>query len=187
MRRSGKYDELFRRVFNAHYDAVARYCVRRLPREDVDDAVAQVFVVAWRKVEQMPEEDATLLWLYRISHYEVSTMRRSARRRDDLHSKVAGLARPVARSAESAVTQHSEHEAVMTALDTLSGPDREVIFLRSYEELPIADIASVLDCSRDAAAKRLSRAHERLRRAVDIPDAVLAAPQPGPGPKAGET
>ena len=100
MQRSGEREIRFRRAFDTHYDAVARYCVRRLPRDEVDDAVARVFVVAWRKVDDMPEGDATLPWLYRISHYEVSTSRRSVRRRDDLRTKVAGLA-PAAAGDES--------------------------------------------------------------------------------------
>ena len=63
-------------------------------------------------------------------------------------------------------TRRAEHEAVLEALGSLSDSDQEVILLRSYEELSTAEIAVVLDCTREAAKKRLSRALKRLRKAA---------------------
>jgi RNA polymerase sigma-70 factor (ECF subfamily) len=175
--RSGVAEMAFTRAFDAHHDAVVRYCLRRLPVEDVDDAVARVFVVAWQKSAAIPSGDAGLAWLYRIARLEVSTMRRSARRWNNLKSKVGGLSSTDPQSAEAIVVQRSEHDAVLAALQKLSDTDREVVLLRSYEELPIAEIAVVMDCSTAAAAKRLSRALDRLRRAVGVIQPSAAGPQ----------
>ena len=157
-------DAKFRGVFREHYDAITRYCLRRLPRSDVDDAVSRAFAVAWRKVDEMPAGDAALPWLYRITSYEVSTMRRSARRRLALRTKLNGLASAPQQAAEVLVVRRAEHEAVLAALARLSDADREAILLRSYEGLSSDQIAAVLGCSPEAARQRISRALRRLRK-----------------------
>lgn len=171
-------DVRFRGVFREHYDAITRYCLRRLPRNDVDDAVARVFTVAWRKVAEMPAADAALPWLYRIASYEVSTMQRSARRRVRLRSKLDGLGTAPQQAPEVQVVQRAEHEAVLAALAKLPNPDREVILLRSYEGLSSEQIADVLGCSSEAARKRLSRALRRLRKAAGFTPAEAAVGDP---------
>ncbi len=164
-------DTRFRGVFREHYDAITRYCLRRLPRSEVDDAVARVFAVAWRKVDRMPLGEGTLPWLYRIAAYEVATMQRSARRRVALRSKLNGIGSAPQTPPDVHVVQRAEHEAVVAALGQLSEADREVILLRSYEGLASDQIAAVLQCSPEAARKRLSRALRRLRKAAGLADA----------------
>ena len=171
-------DARFRGVFRDYHDAITRYCLRRLPRHDVDDAVARVFGMAWRKVDEIPPGDATLPWLYRIASYEVSTMQRSARRFVALKSKLNGLGTAPQQAPEVQVVQNAEQEAVLRALATLSDAGREVILLRSYEGLPSGAIAEVLGCSPQAARKRLSRALRRLRKAAGFPSPGVAVYRP---------
>ena len=177
-------DARFRGVFREYHDAITRYCLRRLPRHDVDDAVARVFGVAWRKVDEIPPGDATLPWLYRIASYEVSTMQRSARRFMALKSKLNGLGTAPQQAPEVQVVQNAEHETVLKALATLPDADREVILLRSYEGLASREIAAVLGCSPETARKRLSRALQRLRKAAGFAhpgSAVLGSEAPERG------
>ena len=162
-------DERFRRAFDEHFDAINRYCLRRLSPDDANDAAAQVFVVAWRKVEAMPAGQGTLPWLYGIARYEVSTMRRSTRRRRALRRKLDGQRQPTTPGPGSVIVRRAEHEAVIKALDSLSETDREVILLSSYEDLSTAEIAVVLDLSHEATKKRLSRALKRLRKQAGFP------------------
>ncbi len=175
---SRAFDVKFRRVFDGHFDAVNRYCLRRLSREDANDAAAQVFVVAWRKIDEMPEGEGALPWLYSIARYEVSTMRRAGRRLKALRSRLSGLAQPHVQTPDSVVVRRAEHEAVVTALGSLADADREVILLRSYEDLSTSQIAVVLGCSPEAAKKRLSRALKRLRKAAGLPEAATSAGNP---------
>jgi RNA polymerase sigma-70 factor (ECF subfamily) len=156
-------------LFEEYYDAVARYCLRRLSHADAGDAASRVFVVAWRKVDEMPDGDGILPWLYGIARYEVNTIRRAARRWDALHMRMGGLAQTYPENTESVVVRRSEHEDILAALGSLSKTDREVILLRSYEDLPISQIAVVLGCSSGAASKRHTRALKRLRKAAGLP------------------
>lgn len=157
-----------RRAFDRHLDAVSRYCLRRSSPEDAADAVAQTFAVAWRKIDQMPKDELVLPWLYRIASYELRTIHRSSRRATSLRHRLAGEPEYVVASPESLVVQMAERDAVLAALRTMSPSDREIILLRSYEELSTSEIAMVVGCSEVAARKRLSRALMRLERAVPV-------------------
>lgn len=161
-------DAKVRRAFDEHFHAVLRYCLRRLPPEDANDAAAQTFAVAWRKVDNMPEGDGTLPWLYRIASYEVRTVRRSGRRLASLRSKMNGVRPESSPTPDAIVVRRAEHDAVVDALWSLSEGDREVILLHTYEDLPTVQVAVVLGCSHEAAKKRLSRALQRLRKAAGL-------------------
>ena len=157
-----------RSAFDQHFGALTRYCLRRLPRQEVEDAVSRIFSVAWRKIEQLPDSEEALPWLYRVASYEVATMRRSLRRQTSLRTRLNGLASAQSYSPDVAIVQKAEHQEIVDALAALSPSDREIIMLRSYEELSTDEIAQVLDCSPEAARQRLSRALKRLRKEAGI-------------------
>ena len=52
--------EAFRHVYEAHYRRVVAYVRRRLAGPDADDAVAETFLIAWRRFEDIPAGDLTL-------------------------------------------------------------------------------------------------------------------------------
>lgn len=59
---------------------------------------------------------------------------------------------------------------VQQALETMSAHDREMLVMRHFEELSLAEVAAVLQISHTAACNRYIRALERLRRAfADLP------------------
>ena len=153
-------------VFEENYEAISRYCHRRLAQADANDAAAQVFAVAWRRVDSMPLGDRTLPWLYGVARNEVRTSRRSMRRFTNLRSKLGGQATYPAPGPETAVIRNSEQEQLLEALATLRPEDQEILRLRAYERLTMPEIATVLDCSTEAAKKRSSRAMNRLRQAT---------------------
>ena len=157
-----------RRAFDAHYKAVSRYCHRRLPADDANDAVAQVFAIAWRKVDEMPTGESTLPWLYGVARYEVSSVRRSTQRRRNLREKLDGQAYHPEAGPEALVVRNLEQRDMIRALHSLRPSDQEVLRLRAYEELSIPEIAVVLGCSVEAAKKRAARAMRRLRRAAGV-------------------
>lgn len=158
-----------RRVFEAHYEAVSRYCHRRLPAADANDASARVFAVAWRKIDVMPSDDGALPWLYAVARYEVGAVRRSGRRRRNLREKIESLAVWHEPGPEVVVVGDTEHAALVAALESLRPADQEILRLRAYEELTISEIAVVLGCGVDAAKKRSARAMNRLRRSFGAP------------------
>ena len=159
-------DARFERVFAAHHAAVQRYLARRLALDDVNDATADVFVVAWRRIDDMPA-GSELPWLYGIARNTVRNVRRGADRRRALERRVSGLAPPEGPEPDTQLLMRVEDERLLAALATLRGPDREILRLRTWEELSNRDIAAVLGLSESAVHMRLSRARKRLAHAFN--------------------
>lgn len=57
----------FRAIYDHHFDQIARYCLRRLREAEAHDAVSEVFLVAWRELDDVPTSDETLPWLYGVA------------------------------------------------------------------------------------------------------------------------
>lgn len=174
------------RAFEDHFEAISRYCHRRLPAADANDATAQVFAVAWRKIDDMPAGEGTLPWLYAVARNHVRTARRSAQRLTNLRAKLNGHAVATEPSPEAVIVRNDEQDQVLKALAKLKTEDQEILRLRSYERLSSAEMAAVLGCSVDAAKKRSTRALHRLRRAAGLPQPQQAATGPRTGSEGGE-
>ena len=66
-------------LFDEHYSAVRTYARRRAPEALVDDVVAETFLVAWRRIDELPDDVRP--WLLGVARKTLSTQLRSARRR----------------------------------------------------------------------------------------------------------
>lgn len=166
-------DTTFRRVFDAHHDAVHRYCLRRLATHDANDAAAEVFAVTWRRITDVPEEPETLLWLYGVARNVVRNQERSNRRALRLKTRVASIAEPAPVQPEVVVVHNSEVAEVHGALAALRPADRELLRLKLWEELSHKDIGRVLGVSDRAVEGRYARAIKRVER--HLTDATPAA------------
>ena len=176
----------FRRAFDGHFDAITRYCFRRLPANQANDAAANVFTIAWKKIDQMPDDERALPWLYGIARYEVSTFRRSLRRAVALSSKLNSQPRYSEPDPETVVVRNAEQASVLQALHSLKPADQEVLRLRAYEGLSLDELSSTLGCSREAAKKRSTRAVKRLRKAAGQYDWSPQTHTPRAIPKGGD-
>lgn len=155
----------FRRLFDTHVDAVYRYCVRRAPLPDAEDAVNEVFTVLWRRRKSLDVENE-LAWLYGTARKVLANQRRSILRRIRLREKME--LQPVT------VGWHPAQLAdrVLDALHRIPEKDREVIRLALWEDLDPSEIGRVLGCSGNAASMRLSRAYARLSRMLATQEAT---------------
>jgi RNA polymerase sigma factor (sigma-70 family) len=155
--RQRRFDELFA-AFGA--DIVA-YCGWRLPSpSDGQDAAAEVFLTAWRRLDEMPAGDAARVWLYATARRVTANHRRSSRRRAALQERLAFEATTASR--EVAATD-PEAALVHEALGRLAKRDREVLLLAEWEGLSPVEIAGVLGCLTVTARGRLHRARTRFR------------------------
>lgn len=158
------HDRRFRRLFDANVDAVQAFCLRRVPVGEAADAVSEVFLVAWRRIDEIPADDAARLWLFGVARNVVNNMRRSSRRRLRAIARVGGLPPALAPDPETQVVAASEHREMMAAFHRLAPADQEVLRLRLWEELTVAETATVLQSTAKAASKRYQRAVSRLAR-----------------------
>lgn len=155
----------FRRLFDDHRQSLDSYCRRRLPAERAEDAVADVFVVAWRRMDEIPA-DGERPWLYGVARNVVRNHQREGRRWSRLGARLGGLASTTDGDVEIIVVRRAQDQMVLDALGTLRSTEQELLRLRAWEELSSAEIAIVLGISPEAVDMRLTRAKRRLASAL---------------------
>jgi len=152
-------EERFRAMFAQHHPAIYGYAARRVGRVDANDVAAETFTIAWRRLRRVPDEPATLPWLYGVARNVVANLERSRRRSERLTAKQAAYT-----GSESAVETAPD---VVAVLDRMSDDDREILLLAAWEGLSPAEIGRAIGCSSNAAAVRLHRARNRLALAME--------------------
>lgn len=152
----------FATLFDATHVALLGYAVRRVADPaDAADVVAETFLVAWRRLEDVPPGDQARPWLFGVARRVLANHHRGERRRvaladrlrDSLHQSVPP---PEVR----------EPSIVERAVERLGADDRELLRLLAWEELARDEIALVMGLSRATVRVRLHRARVRLREAM---------------------
>ena len=143
----------------AHTAAVLAYALRRTSREDAADVVAETFLVAWRRLDDVDEPTA-LPWLYAIARRVLLSQQRVTRRQRAIAERVAAV---LPEAPETPLGS----PRVLEALAALTEAEREVLMLAAWEELSSSEAARVLGCSATAYRIRLHRARRRLRERLD--------------------
>jgi len=153
-----RFADLYRR-YGQHIRA---YCIRRTNSSDVADAVADTFLVAWKRIERIPEGDAILPWLYGVAYRVLSHQWRHKARSRRLVEKLQGMATTEALSLEGLVVGNEKYRLVLQASSRLRPIDREVLRLTLWEEMSHADVAAVLGIGLSAVKQRAYRARRNL-------------------------
>ncbi|MFG2050417.1 RNA polymerase sigma factor [Micromonospora sp. NPDC048935] len=158
-------EDRFTELYERYHGDVWRYVARRVVGPDVGDVVAEVFLVAWRRLREVPAESA-LPWLYGVARLVLANEARGRRRWRELTLRVA------AEPDQSVMADHADEvisqRDVAMALDRVPDLDREVLRLVAWERLSAAEAAVVLGCSRATFAMRLMRARRRLRSQLSV-------------------
>lgn len=169
----------FARLYRSYYDKVFTYCLRRTNRAAAEDAVAEVFAVAWRRLAEIPRGEKELAWLYSVAYRVIGTEWRTTKRRHRLMAKVAGLRADTLPDPAMQVVQRERDQHLLRAAARLSHTDQEILRLAGWEGLPHGDIAEILDISSAAVDQRFARAKKRLAREYDR---ITGAEPEGGGP-----
>lgn len=157
----------FSGLYASTFDALLGFALRRVARpEDAADVVAETFLVAWRRFDDIPPGDEARLWLYGVARRTLANQRRGAERRMALTERIGSrLRRELAAAVPDPADRITEQVVVREALDRLADRDREVLELTAWEGLTGPEIAVVLGVSEVAVRARLSRARRRFREA----------------------
>jgi RNA polymerase sigma-70 factor, ECF subfamily len=125
-----------------------------------DDVVSEVFVIAWRRLDEAADDE--LLWLLGIARGVIANHRRGDARRQALHERLAATAVVEIEPGPELDAGTSE---LLRALGSLGARDQEVLRLVAWDGLDRARAAQVLGISTALFAVRLHRARRRLARA----------------------
>ena len=145
-------------LWSAHYDAVFAFARRRTDETRAAEVAAEVFTVAWRRLDDVPA--APLGWLLGVARRTIANDRRGARRRLALFERLSD-------HRVDPLLHSDGHSDILIALATLGANDRDALLLVAWEGLTSDEAATAMGCSRTTFNVRIHRARQRLRRALD--------------------
>jgi RNA polymerase sigma factor (sigma-70 family) len=162
-------------LFGEHSHALLGYLLRRTEvPEDASDALAEVMLVAWRRLDDVPPVEEARLWLFGVARRVLANLRRSAERRlrlgERLRQELAGAAFPEPED-------ENEAEVVRAAIRKLPEAQREVLLLNAWEGLEPAEIGVVIGVIPATARTRLHRARNQLRRELEAMEGAEEDPR----------
>jgi RNA polymerase sigma factor (sigma-70 family) len=149
----------FEAIYAAYRTSVLGYALRRTASaDDAADILAETFLVAWRKLDQVPSGPEARLWLYGVARNALANHHRRERRRTALAARLGN------ELVQSYLPPEYDGESarIAAALRRLPEAHREVLTLSAWEGLDYDEIATVLGCSRNAVRIRIHRARARL-------------------------
>ncbi|WP_242614210.1 RNA polymerase sigma factor [Actinomadura roseirufa] len=157
----------FEQVYEEHRAKILGYALRRTADpQDAADVLAETFLIAWRKLDDVPRGDEAKPWLYGVARRVLANHHRGGRRRSALVEDLAGQLRTDL-GTHVAFRPEEDRAAIAAAFGKLPANDRELLSLVGWEGLDHGEIAAVLGCSRNAVRIRLYRARRRFARELD--------------------
>ena len=133
----------FERLYTSNRDGILAYLMCRVASpSDAADLLADTFLIAWRKIEDVPEGNGGRLWLYGVARRVLANHRR--------HEKVEGnLAKTLRNNLGLKIAEGKSKrdvpfdDVIEQALRRLSHSDREVIELSAWDQLTPTEIAQI--------------------------------------------
>jgi RNA polymerase sigma factor (sigma-70 family) len=156
----------FEGIFGACYSRVLGFAIRRSDdRATAEEAVSETFLVAWRRLDAVPDEP--LPWLLGVARKVIANQRRAAGRRtpDGPLVPLEAVADPAPGAGIADLV--ADREAFAEAFAALSPADREVLALVNWDGLSPKEAATVLGCTPATFYLRLHRARKRLLKELE--------------------
>jgi RNA polymerase sigma factor (sigma-70 family) len=164
----------FETIFLANHRRVLAYALRRAESSvEAEEAVSETFLVAWRRLDQVP--DAPLPWLLGTARRVLANQRRSSRRRTPAGPHVVIDQIEIGGPGSTLAEQLGEREVFIAAFTSLGERDREVLALIAWDGLEVSEAAAAMGCSAPNFSLRLHRARRRLSKALSANGASSAS------------
>lgn len=167
-------EKAFDAFFDAYYDRVYRFCLRRLTRQDAEDAALEAMRQAIRRIETYRGEALLVTWLFQVARSQISALYRRERKHRSLvlleddpavQQEVEQMAEQLAENPEAAQESQRHRELVHFLLDSLPGNYGQVLQWKYMDGYSVDEIASRLDASPTSIQSMLARARKAFRGA----------------------
>lgn len=155
----------FRRLYDRSYADLLRFVQRRVHTTHAEDVVADVYLVAWRRFEDLPEgESEARAWLFGVARRTLLNAKRGQDRHQALAVRIAESGVAARTTGEGDADLVARQVDVAAAWPRLTATYQEALALAVWDGLTAAEAGAVLDISAVAFRLRLSRARRSLRR-----------------------
>lgn len=143
------------------YQAKVRGTLYRLSdQHHLDDLVQEVFLRVWQGLPKLREPSYFSTWLYRITCHVAADHRRGYRPCLSLDMPVVGE--------DTSHLNHLHYQDILRqGLAHLKLEQRMVLVLHDLEDLPIKEVAKILEVPEGTVKSRLFHARSALRRFLD--------------------
>ena len=161
----GGDQDAFSSLVDASVDRL--YAVATLILRDSDraqDAVQDALVSAWRDVRALRDPDAWGAWLHRLTVWACYRVAKKERRRNLVELHVVPDPEPA--HAFDAVMAFANRDMIERLMGDLSIDHRAVIVLRFYLDLPVEEVAQILDIPIGTVKSRIHRGLGALRESM---------------------
>jgi RNA polymerase sigma-70 factor (ECF subfamily) len=157
------FADLVRASFPRLYGA-ARLILRDPDR--AQDAVQEAYMLAWRHVRALRDPGAWDAWLHRLTVRACYRSARTMRRRDLVELHILPDVEP-STTGDFAFSV-AQRDLLGRALGRLPIDQRAVMVLHFYVDLPLPEVADILDIPVGTAKSRLHRGLEAMRSAMPV-------------------
>jgi RNA polymerase sigma-70 factor, ECF subfamily len=157
--------ERFTALYDEHHRSVYAYAVSRAGRQLADEVTGEVFLVAWRRLGEVPRP--ALPWLLGVARNVVIGQFRAAARQQSIAAELQAWSYGTGIFSEDVAEQVAQRQDALRALASLPEADRELLTLVAWHGLSAREAAQVTGCSTATFFVRLHRARRRLEQALD--------------------
>ncbi len=152
----------FGKIYDKYIEKIYRFIFVKVSSQDIaQDLCSETFLKGWEafKTQKIDNPQA---FLYRIAHNLIVDHYREKGRTNIVSAEYASIADPRA-GFEERIALDSDLEQVKAAMVKLNDDYQNVIVLRYLEDMPVPEIAKMLDKSEDAVRVTLHRALKALK------------------------
>ena len=159
--------ERFCALYTQEHGRVYAYAVSRAGRQLADEVASEVFLIAWRRLADVPVPP--LPWLLAVARNVIIGQFRASARQQSLAAELRSWVREAELAAADVAEEVSERISVLAALARLPDADRELLTLVAWHGLTPKEASQVVGCSTATYFVRLHRARRRFERAMADP------------------
>ena len=165
------YVEFYREYFGRVYTLSCRLLK---DREWAKDAVQEIFIKAFRGLNNFQFQSKISTWLHRITINQCRDMLREQSRQPVIYSQPTrdeeDAKNPIDQIPDSKPTPSQEQntreirQRILAAVNRLPAEFEETFYLKEFEELSYAEIGQILGCRIGTVKSRIFRARELLQQ-----------------------
>ena len=146
-------------IVRAYSDMIYKIAMRYTRNQyDAEDVLSETFLTYFKKERQFESEEHRKAWLIRVTINAAKDFLKSRGSWEELNEEIDAAEEPL------------DREDVLTLRDAilrLPEKQREIICLYYLQDLPVREIAGILDMNENTVKVTLMRSREKLRRFLE--------------------